>query len=1208
MSSRVPALHIHLLGGFGVATQNGDLPGLHQPRQQALLAYLLLNRHAPQRRQEIAFRFWPDSTESQARTNLRKLLHTLRQLLPDADTYLRFTSESVQWQANAPYTFDVALVEEALEQDRKAEALRYYKGDLLPGFYDDWIVIARERLRGQIMEALAALTQQHAAAGELQTALSYAQQWVSLDPLQETAYCQVMSLYLAQDDRAAALRTYHTVATLLREELGVDPNPAIEALYQQALHATPTVKRAVDAKAKAMVGVPAAKTSTPLLLAALPLVGRRDHWRTLQQAWQQVQQGQPHLLLIEGEAGLGKTRLAEELSDLVRRQGQNALYTRAYAAEGTGAYAPLVDLLRTRPVLQRIGSMEAVWRGELVRLLPELHSADSSLPHPSPIREPWQRRRLHEALARAVLAESSSSRYSVLIHPLLIHIDDLQWCDAETLAWLRFLLRFEPSAPLLVVGTVRPDEVEDAHPLHTLRRDLLRAGQCATIELEPLALDAVAQLAAAVVGHDLSAAEADQLFADTEGNPLFVVEMLRTKSPEGKKRLHSPSPSTSVTTSGKARLPHKVQAVIQHRLAQLSPAARHTARVAAVIGRDFTFDLLQLAMRAPLTPTTRPAASGGDDLVMALDELWRRRIIREQGRESYDFSHDRIREVAEAESGPLLRRRLHAQVAAALESYYAADLAPLSNRIAQHHEQAGERTRASLFYQQAGDYAAARFASEEAIQFYGRALANLPEGKWQEAFTIRMAIDRVYELQGHSQARRDNLEALVALLDAPNSPATLTQRALVWSSHAQYRRRTYEHEEGATYGREAVALAQAAQAEGSEPEKAAAKKVEAEATYRLGDILWGQGKLDEARATLRHAARLAHEVGHDVLEARLVEMLAATGMFSGLSVAQITGYLHQCLAIHQRRNFLYGQVSIYNKLYFLPLGQGEGSFAEAAAGYEKNVEVSRQIGALGLEGMLSSNLGYVLTFAGKYQRVQHWLHHALSIGEMTHDELRQGNNYNYLGEYAFQTGDWEAAERYYRRAIDYYRKVESRHYMCKGPCDLARLLIWRGEAATALPLLREALSISQTLRDTRFEANVWVRLGHAYWHLDALDDAAAAYANAYTLRLYMEQHNRSQEARAGLVAVAHAQGDRANVLAGIEAILAHLAAHELDATDESLFVYQTCHRVLCDLNEARAAHFLKLARCQLAARAATLDNPSLRQRFWSVPSHQLSEV
>ena len=90
--------------------------------------------------------------------------------------------------------------------------------------------------------------------------------------------------------------------------------------------------------------------------------------------------------------------------------------------------------------------------------------------------------------------------------------------------------------------------------------------------------------------------------------------------------------------------------------------------------------------------------------------------------------------------------------------------------------------------------------------------------------------------------------------------------------------------------------------------------------------------------------------------------------------------------------------------------------------------------------------------------------------------------------------------------------------------------------------------------------------------------------------------------------MAHAQGDRANVLAGIEAILAHLAAHELDATDESLFVYQTCHRVLCDLNEARAAHFLKLARCQLAARAATLDNPSLRQRFWSVPSHQLAQV
>jgi DNA-binding SARP family transcriptional activator/predicted ATPase len=1190
MLSRVPALHIQLLGGFGVAAQNGDFPGLHQPRLQALLAYLLLNRHAPQRRQEIAFRFWPDSNESQARTNLRKLLHTLRQLLPDADTYLRFTSESVHWQANAPYTFDVALVEEALEQDRNAEAVRYYKGDLLPGFYDDWIVVARERLRGQIMEALASLAQQHAAAGELQIALSYAQQWVSLDPLQESAYCQVMSLYLAQDDRAAALRTYHTVATLLREELGVDPNPAIEALYQQALHATPVVKTTVNAT----VVVPAPKTSTPVLPAALPLVGRRDHWRTLQQAWQQVQQGQPHFLLIEGEAGLGKTRLAEELSDLVRRQGQTALYTRAYAAEGTGAYAPLVDLLRSRPVLQRIGSMEAIWRGELARLLPELHSADPTLPLPSPIREPWQRRRLHEALARATLAESSS-----LIYPLLVHIDDLQWCDAETLAWLRFLLRFEPSAPLLVVGTVRPDEVEDTHPLHTLRRDLLRAGQYATIELEPLAPDAVAQLAAAVMRHELSTAEADQLFADTEGNPLFVVEMLRTEPSEGMKRLTTPFPAIFLTTGERARLPHKVQAVIQHRLAQLSPAARHTARVAAVIGRDFTFDLLQLAMM--------PTASAGDDLVMALDELWRRRIIREQGSEGYDFSHDRIREVAEAESGPLLRRRLHAQVAAALESYYAADLAPVSNRIAQHHEQAGERTRASIFYQQAGAYAAARFATEEAIQFYGRALANLPEGDWQGAYSIRMATDRVYVLQGQSQARRQNLEALVALLDAPNSPATLTQRALVLSSQAHYRRRSSEQVAGVTYGREAVALAQAAQTEGSEPEKAEAKGVEAEATYRLGDILWAQGKLDEARATLRHAARIAHEVGNDELEAHILEMLAATGMFSGLSVTQISAYLHQCLAIHQRRNFLYGQVSIYNKLYFLPLGQGEGSFAEAAAGYEKNVEVSRQIGALGLEGMLRSNLGYVLTFAGKYARVQHWLNYALSIGEMTHDELRQGNNYNYLGEYAFQTGDWEAAERYYRRAIDYYHKVESRHYMCKGPCDLARLLIWRGDAAAALPLLREALSISQTLRDTRFEANVWVRLGHAHRRLGIPEDAAAAYANALALRLHMEQYNRSQEARAGLVAVLHAQGDIAGALAGIEAILAHLAAYELDATDESLFVYQTCHRVLCELDDPRATRFLELARGQLTARAATIDDPALRQCFWSVPSHQLPQ-
>ena len=463
-------IELRLLGQFQLLLDGKPVDGMSQTRLQLLLAYVTLHRNLTLSRQHLAFLFWPDSSEKQAFANLRKLLYLLRQALPAIDRFLALTAETVAWRSDAAFMLDVADFEAAFQRGETSDspaakiaayqdALALYGGDLLPGFYDDWILVERERLRALYAGALTRLAELYEAQRAYADAIACAQRLLSQDTLQESSHRLLMRLHLLNDDRAAALRVYHTCATLLREELGVDPSPATEELYQRLLWLEDQPQTPVQ----------------PLAATAAPLVGRTAEWNQLRGLWQSAREGHPQLVLIEGEAGIGKTRLAEEMLDTVRRQGMVAAYTRAYAAEGAAAYAPLVDLLRSRPIYAALGKLDPVWLSELTRLLPELAAAHPHLPAPTPITEEWQRRRFQEALIRGCLVAGG---------PLLIHFDDLQWCDGETLAWLHLLLRADEHGKLLVIGTLRPDEIDEAHPLHRLRLELQRSNRCVSIPLD----------------------------------------------------------------------------------------------------------------------------------------------------------------------------------------------------------------------------------------------------------------------------------------------------------------------------------------------------------------------------------------------------------------------------------------------------------------------------------------------------------------------------------------------------------------------------------------------------------------------------------------------------------------------------------------------------------------------------------------------------
>ncbi len=699
----ISTLHMRLLGGFLLVSGGMTVIRIDIPRLQSLLAYLVLHHNAPQSRSHLAFLLWPDSTETQAHTNLRNLIHKLRQVLPNADSYLRSDRQELQWGLDAPWTLDVLDFERALAQADEAKragnktemrralarAAELYQGDLLPNCYDEWVMPERDRLRQAFLKTLDQLIELLEQERDYEGAINAAQRLLRHDPLHEATYRNLMRLYAVMGDRIAALRTYHTCTTVLERELGVEPSRVTRDAYERLMQTEePPAEQ---------------KITHTTLFAAVPLVGRQHEWAQLQNTWRNAVTGQPHLLVLSGEAGIGKTRLAEELLTWVGRQGIATATAHCYAVGGGLAYAPIAAWLRSDVLRAGLSTLSEIWLSEVARLLPDLLEEHPHLPHPGPLTESWQRQHLFEALARAILSGNRS---------LLLLLDDMQWCDRETMEWLHYLLRFDEQAPMLLIGTVRTEETEIEHPLEILLKSLRRDGLVTEIALGSLDAAQTAYLAAHLAGHDLDPATVSGLYQETEGNPLFVVETVRARAMEQGVAVQQPAESRTAPYG--SMLPPTVQAVITARLAQLSPVAREVGSVASVIGRAFTFDVLAKA-----------SGSDEDALVRGLDELWQRRIVREQGQNAYDFSHDKLREGAYNALSGARRRMLHRRVAEALEVLHASNLNAVSSQVAAHYEQAGLTQQAITYYQQAGKVALQVYANADAMTSFQRALALL---------------------------------------------------------------------------------------------------------------------------------------------------------------------------------------------------------------------------------------------------------------------------------------------------------------------------------------------------------------------------------------------------------------------------------------------------------------------------------------------------
>ncbi|HEY2281119.1 MAG TPA: AAA family ATPase [Streptosporangiaceae bacterium] len=679
-------LQVSLFGEQAITDDGTGRVRTRSSRSAALIGFLVLHPGSPQARQRIAGLFWPDSTEAQALTNLRRELHQLRQVLGDEPSLL-VTSRDLCWQDTPTCRVDVRTFDlerqatqaaghsEQQVLTHAARALAQYKGDFLPGAYDDWLLEARAELERQCVELCDRLSQAQAATGDLAGAVRSARRRITLQPLEETGYRTLMRLQASLGDRAGALSTYHHCASVLERELGVTPDPATRQAVAGLL------ARSEPAPAAGPGATPAAGRSG----RAGPLVGRSREISLLTDLWRSTADGHPALALVRGDAGVGKTRLIAEIAGMARLQGAVVASTQCFGTSGRLAMAPVADWLRNPAVQAAAGELDPAWRTEVDRLVPaqghEEPAAGSGV-----MADAWQHHRFFEGLARALLSAA---------RPMLLVLDNLQWCDQETLAFMTFCLGLDPAARVLVVGSLRDDSPDEDRELAGWITRMRASGLLTELSLSPLESADTARLAEAISGRPLPEADVQLLQATTGGFPLYVTEAVR----DG-------------VDQGAASLPGgDLAAVLRSRLSHPSSAVQEVTDLAAAVGTNFTLDLL-----------TEASDLDADVVVEAVDELWRRRIVREF-RDGYDFSHELLRETAYAQISPPKRWLLHRRVAQGLELLHADEADGVSAQLADQYARGGRPARAVSYYRRAADIAADRFAHAESIRLHRRALS-----------------------------------------------------------------------------------------------------------------------------------------------------------------------------------------------------------------------------------------------------------------------------------------------------------------------------------------------------------------------------------------------------------------------------------------------------------------------------------------------------
>jgi DNA-binding SARP family transcriptional activator len=992
-------LAIFLLGTPRIE-YNGENINLDTRKAIALIAYLAITqqRHS---RDALAALLWPDYDQAHARAALRRTLSTLNKAF--AEPFLEIDREHVSLNFNAGIWVDVHkfrnYLAECLSHNHAptevcsaclqplSEAVALYDNDFLSGFslrdspeFDDWQLFQADTLRRDLAGALEHLVQCYCAISDFASAITYARRWLTLDRLHEPVHRILIQLYAWNGQRSAALHQYRECVQVLERELGVAPLESTTRLYEavkeQQEIPLPVSVQVPSAVSEARVAVGAlplttAMPSSPALPytqpvppnANYPLVSRSNEWSALMDAYTSIRTS-GHLIILEGEAGIGKTRLAQEFLSYAQAKGANVITAQCYEGETHLTFGPVVAGLRValarKDMERRLENIPASWLSEAARLLPELLTLRPGLPSPLPLESPGAQSRFFEGLRRVLLAMCQDTQ------PGIIFFDDIHWADGATLDLLSYLVRRLREQPVCLIVTWRSKQALNDHHLYQLQNEAMRTGNVTIVSLTRFSLAGVRELvqsARLASTTALPGGLVERLYQETEGLPFFLIEYLTAIT----KGVLSAEGDNWFTPGG-------VRDLINSRLNTVSETGRQLLSTAAVIGRSFDFDTLR-----------EVSGRGEEETVIALEELIAQGLIEEvrggDGEQSlnYDFSHERLRALVYEETSLARRRLLHRRVAEALIGHTRENRAIglLAGQIAYHYQMAGNEPMAAEYFKLAGERARSLYANAEALAHLQMALAL----GHPDAAALHESIGDLYTLLGEYGNALKSYETAAALC-APSALANVEhkvgnvyERSGEWDlaeSHfeaalhafgerksdeggqearigpAGERARVYADWSLAAYhrGRVAQSLNLAQQAL-SLAETAHDTRALAQAHNILGILASKQQKLEEAQHHLEHSLALAEELNDLSGRVAALNNLALVCRSSG-EIERAVILTQDALALCVSQGDRHREAALHNNLadLFHAAGNSEAAMSHLKQAVSIYAEIGVEAGAV----------------------------------------------------------------------------------------------------------------------------------------------------------------------------------------------------------------------------------------------------------------------
>ncbi len=1074
-------------------------------KELALVIYLALERHS-HTRQHLARLLWPESEEQQARTSLRVALQRLRDALGEPSSRDESASSLLSLQGNGLALNPAATLEVDVEQLQAAwlltrqipqmrldmsaisaeasslraqleAALAVVRGSFLERFvvrdaapFEDWTRTQREHWQRCIVELCERLSSLQEREGAVAAALETARRWLALDPLNEAAARQLMRQHLALGNRHLALQVYEGLVERLASELRAQPEAETVRQAEQLRQAAVMPGRQSSAAT--------AEPQVPAFLVSTPLVGREVEMGLLIERYQRARSGQAQVVLLEGEAGIGKSRLVRDFLRWASAHEGDVLSGRAFEVGGRLPYQPLIDALRPRLDLENAPEdlLADVWLAELGRLLPELRERYPDLPAPSQ-EEQQARPQLFEAVTRLLQAWAARRL-------LVLWIDDVQWADVASLDLLQFVAEHLPrrAVPFLLLLSHRSEERNASTELASWTRALSRMEVASRVSLVPLSQQATVQFVQQLPRQESRPEVVVQvgqwLYQQGKGIPFYLLELLkglvegdmvRAGSGKDERQLLDLGRLLTLVQQGQVEVPATARAVIRERLVRLSPAARALLQAGAVLDQWSTFPTLVAV-----------AGLSEQEGLTALDEALEHRFLQEHRhrwgqrmRVLYLFGHDLQRQVVAQEIGAARRRIFHRRAFDVLTG----GEVPAAER-ARHALEAGLEHEAFHWNVVAGDEALAVFGVQDAIAFYEQAralLGSLTVEQTKTETSERTQMQHLFLQLGSAY------ELLQQLDEAREVYEELCTYGRQWQDHALCAR-ALNHlvrvlaQNVANLPQVRAFLRDARQAAERSGDEALLKETLWN-EYQQGGASWDQEAL---AAWGEQSIVRMQEVQHWLT---IAQSLAGFAYDNPQMTAweQARASVEQAIALYQQQ----GQTEL-EALAWVLLGGAQiqqDELAETIASFQQAEALSLQYGTLTGQTIATGSLAYALMLKGDYEEAWRQTHETVAnarrIGLIP---LLEGDLFM-LGDILLIFGQSERARQAYQEGLAMSERLD-----VSGDIELlaSRLcILWaqQGDWSEALMAARQA----QAVRDERVlpiylapswhETEVWLRAG-----------------------------------------------------------------------------------------------------------------------------------